>query len=241
MQKREIVAHVLVPADQHVPEAIHPINRALHDPPACLQTGFLLARHDLFPPRPDVGREPELGQQLAHLVVIAFVQAYPLQLLRGGRRARDGDTAERLPDHLEGMPMGSLDGEANRDAAAFGEDAPFGADLPAVGRILAHLFPPQAELWSSRHPWPATPNQCPLRPRIQPGPWPTMPRRHPPPSILGSGDGRNYWNRGRSHSARSTDSRYVGRRKWHPWLDDHQRGGGDTPTGAASGGEAAAG
>ena len=49
----------------------------------------------------------------------------------------------RLPDHLEVLPIGSRDGEANRDTAAVGEDAPFGADLPAVGRIRAHRFPPK--------------------------------------------------------------------------------------------------
>ena len=51
-----------------------------------------------------------------------------------------------------------------------GEHAPLGPELPAIGRILAHLFPPPGGLWSSPRPWPATPSQCPARPRTQPGP-----------------------------------------------------------------------
>src|SRR5215210_4131662 len=138
MQKREIVAHFLVPADQHAPEAIHPTMRALHDPPAGLETSLLRERLGLFPPRPDVGREPKLNQQLTYLVVvIALVQAHPLRLRRGGRRALNRDARERRLDHLEIIPIGSLNSNANGDAAAVGEDAPFGANLPTVGRILA--------------------------------------------------------------------------------------------------------
>src|SRR5262245_52061989 len=42
MQKREIVAHFLVPADQHAPEAIHPTMRALD-----VSTIILSSRHCL--------------------------------------------------------------------------------------------------------------------------------------------------------------------------------------------------
>ena len=44
------------------------------------------------------------------------------------------------------MAMGAFHGEADGDAAAVGEDAPCGAHLPAVGRMLAHLFPPSGAL-----------------------------------------------------------------------------------------------
>jgi hypothetical protein len=74
MQKPQVVAHFLVPANQHAPEAIHPTMRAFHDPPPGLETGFLLERRGLFPASADVGGEAKLGQQLPHLViVIAFV------------------------------------------------------------------------------------------------------------------------------------------------------------------------
>src|SRR5262245_40008760 len=143
MQKPQIVAYVLVPADQHAPEAIHPTMGAFHHPPPCLETELLLERLGLLAPGPDVGGEPELGEQVADLVeVIAFIQAHPLRPSRGWLWPRDRDTSNGLSGHLEVITIGAFHGEPNGDAAAFGEDAPFGADLPAVGRIPAHLFPP---------------------------------------------------------------------------------------------------
>ena len=41
------------------------------------------------------------------------------------------------------MAIGALHGESDRHATAFGEHAALGADLAAVGGILAHLFPPK--------------------------------------------------------------------------------------------------
>ena len=142
-QKREIIAPVLVPADPHALEASHPTMRALHDPPAGLEAGLLRERLGLCPPRPDVGRAAELSQQLADLVVvIALVQAHPVRRRQGGRRALEREARARRLDHLDVIPLRPLDGEATGDAAAVGEDAPFGANLPALGRRLAHLFPP---------------------------------------------------------------------------------------------------
>jgi hypothetical protein len=234
MQKREIVTRVLVPADQHAPEAIHPTMRALHDPPAGLEAGLLLERLSLFPPRPDVGREAKLSQQLTDLVVvIPFVQAYALRLRWGGRRARDRDAHERRLDHLEVVPIGPLDSKANGDAAAVGEDAPFGANLPAVGRIPAHLFPPQGAAWSSRRPWLTTPSQCPASHRIPPNPASTTPGRRQRPPTLGNGGAPSYWNRGWCHSGHSTGNRCGGRRRWHPWPGGHRRGTDGTRAGAA--------
>ena len=69
MQKRQVVLYFLVPADQHASEAIHPTMRAFHDPPSGLETSILLERLGLFPPRPEVGGEPTLGQQVADLVI----------------------------------------------------------------------------------------------------------------------------------------------------------------------------
>jgi hypothetical protein len=66
------------------------------------------------------------------------------------------------------------------------------------------------------------------------GRWSITPGRRPLPSTLGSGDGRNYWNRGRSHAVRSTGTQYAARKKWHPWRDDHRHGADGTPAGAAS-------
>ena len=67
MQKPQVVAYVLVPADQHAPEAMHPTMGAFHDPPPCLVPRFLLERLGLLAAGPDVSSEPELGKQVADL------------------------------------------------------------------------------------------------------------------------------------------------------------------------------
>ena len=162
MQKPQVVAHVLVPADQHAPEAIHPTMRPLHDPPSCLVAGLLLERLGLFPRRADVGREAKFGPQVPHLiVVIALVQTPPLGIVWRGLWPRDRDTRDRLPSQLKIMAIRPLHGEADRHAPAVGEHAALGADRAPVGRVLAHLFPPQGALGSWPHPSRALPSQSP--------------------------------------------------------------------------------
>ena len=125
MKKSQIVAHFLVPADQHAPEAIHPTMRPLHDPPPRPEPSVLLQRFGLFPPRSDVGGEPEFGEQGAHfIIVIAFVQAHPLRPSWGWLWPRDRDTGDGLSGHLEVMAIRALDGDADELAIdAFGSDA----------------------------------------------------------------------------------------------------------------------
>src|SRR4029453_4615159 len=242
MQKRQIVAHVLVPADQQSSETVHPTMGPLHHPPASFVAGCMRDRLSFLTPCPDVSGEPKRGQQLAHFIdVIAFVQTHPLWLLGSGRRPLDRDTDDGLLDHLEVIAVRALNGEADRHAAAVGEDTPFGADLPAVGRILAHLFPPRGGLWSSPRPWPATPSQSPARLRTQPDLAPRRPGRPRRLPTLGSGGAPNSWNKGLCPVARSIDTQSAGRRRWYPWLGDHRRGAGGTPAGAASGAGATAG
>src|SRR5882724_1338420 len=241
MQKRQIIAHLLVPADQQPPEAIHPAMGPLHHPPTRPVPGFTRDRSGFLTLGLDVGGEPKLGQQLAHFVeVIALIQAHALWLLWGRRRARERDTGARLLDHLEVIPIGPLNGDPQGDAAAVGEHAPFGPELPAVGRILTHLFPPRGALVIT--PSMASHSQSmPCKASYSPRPCSQRARKTPPPSTPGSGDGRNCLNRGQCHSGRSIGTQYGGRRRWHPWPDDHRRGAGGTRTGAVSGAGALAG
>src|SRR5262245_9839261 len=214
MQERQIVTHFLVPADEHAPEAIHPTMRALYYPPSCPETGLLLDRLGLFPPCPDVGREAEFGQQLAHfIIVIALVQTHPLGCVWGRLRPLHWDTLDRLPSQLEVIPIRARHGQADGHATAGGEAAALGADLPAICLVLAHLFPPQGGLWSSPRPWPATPSQCPSRPHNPADPAPIGLGRRLPPSTPGSGDGQNCWNRCLCHAGHSIGNQCGGRRK----------------------------
>ena len=70
MQKPQIVAYFLVPADQHAPKTVHPTMRALHHPPPRFATGFLLQCLGLFAPRMDVSREAKLCQKVPDLIIV---------------------------------------------------------------------------------------------------------------------------------------------------------------------------
>jgi hypothetical protein len=147
MQEPQIVAHFLVATNQHAPEAIYATMGAFHDPPPCLETALLLERLGFLALGPDVGGEPELGEQVADLVnVIAFLEAHLLGRSEVGSGCAIGILGNGRSGHLEVMAIGAFDGEVNGDAAACGEDTPCGADLPAVNRMLAHLFLPRGAL-----------------------------------------------------------------------------------------------
>lgn len=147
MQKTQIVTYLLVQADQEAPETIQPTVRALDHPPPRLETRLLFEGLGLFPSRPDVGGEATLGQQLAYfIVVVALVQAHPLRCGRARLRPLNRDTLDGRARHLEVMTIGPLDRQAEGHATAVGEHAALGADLAAVGRVLAHRFPPREAL-----------------------------------------------------------------------------------------------
>src|SRR5262245_56772415 len=235
MQKPKVVTHFFVPADQHPPEAIHPAMRALHHPPPGFETSLVLQGMGLRAPRSDVRREPELVQQVSHLVVIiAFVQAQPLRGFEGGLRPFHSYAFDGLARQLEIIPLRAGHGQTEWHATAVGEDAAFGAKLAAVRGVLAHLFPPQGELWSSPRPSPATPSQCPARHHSPVSLAPIRPQRRPPPPTLENVDGQHYWNKASSSSAHSTGSRCGARKRWHPSLYDHRRGADGTLEGVVS-------
>src|SRR5262245_36857927 len=189
MQKAQIVARFLVPADQDASETIHPTMRAFHYPAPRFETGLLLEGLGFFPACPDVGSAAKLLQEVANFViVIAFIQAQSVRCLGGRVRPLGGDTCNRLARHFEVIAIRAVDGEPDRHTLPVGENAALGARFPAIGGVLAHLFPPQGGLWLSPRPSPATPSPCPARRHMPPAPVPTRPRRHPPPSTLGSAD-----------------------------------------------------
>jgi hypothetical protein len=84
MQQCQIVAHVLVPADQHATATVHPTMRTFHHPPTGLVPCFTRARLGFLASGPHVDGALKRGQQRPHLViVIALIQALPLQTKRG--------------------------------------------------------------------------------------------------------------------------------------------------------------
>jgi hypothetical protein len=118
--------------------------RALHHPPPGFETCLVLQGLSLRAPRSDGRREPELVQQVSHLVVIlAFVQTQPLRGFGGGVRPFHRYAFDGLARQLAIMPIRAGYGQPEWHATAVGEDAAFGAQLAAVRGVLAHLFPPK--------------------------------------------------------------------------------------------------
>src|SRR5262245_33243912 len=108
MQKRQIVPHFCVPADQDTPEAIHPAGRALHPAP-CPEAGLLSQCFGLFPPRSAMGGASGLGEpSTALLIIITVVQAHPLRCCRGELRPLDREALEGLPCPLDVMAVGAF-------------------------------------------------------------------------------------------------------------------------------------
>src|SRR5262245_59679826 len=235
MQKTQVIAHFLIPPNQHAPKPVHPTMSALYDPPPSFELRLLLQGLGLFTSRTDVGREAKLDQEVPHLlIVVAFVQAHPLGSVGARIGPLDRDALDGLACQLEIIAIGAVYCEADRHPIPVGEDAALGPDLAAVRGVLAHLFPPQGELGSSPHPSQAMPSQSLAERHIPRGPVPTTPRRRRPPSTLGNGDGQHCASRAPWRPEHPTGSRYAGRRRWHPWPCDHRHGADGTPKGAVS-------
>jgi hypothetical protein len=122
MQKPQIALLFVIPADQQASRAIEPTIRALHDPALCRETGLLLERFGLFPPRAEVGGEAKFGQQLSHLV-IALVQTHPQWVPRDRLRPCHGETLDGLPSHPVIIAIRALHSEAERHVTTVGEHA----------------------------------------------------------------------------------------------------------------------
>ena len=154
---------------------------------------------------------------------------------RSGIGPLDGDTLDRLTRQRKVIPICPATAR------------PIGTPLPSVRTlrlvpilprsvgVLPTFFPP-AGLWLSPHPSRATPSQCLAGRHMPRGPVPTRPRRRPPPSTLGNGDGQNSWNRCPSRSAPATGSPCGARKRWHPSLAEHRREADGTPKGAVCAG-----
>src|SRR5215510_5310066 len=148
MQNPQVVTHFFIPTDQHTPEAIHPAMRALHAPPPCFEPHLGLQGLGRLAPRSDMCREPELLQQVAHLVVvIALVQPPPLGGVRGGSGPFHGQALDGRARQLEIIPLRAGPGQTERHATAVWKDAAFGAVFAAFRGILALLFPPPRAAW----------------------------------------------------------------------------------------------
>ncbi len=147
-------------------------------------------------------------------VVIPCVQTHALRLLLGRLGPFNHDVLDRCPHQFHIVSVRTVNCQADRHAVALGQQTAFDAGFTAVGGIWPGLFPPQAALWSSPHPYSTTTSQCPVVQRTV--------RRRParasetplPRPIRRSGRGRSTWRTIRSRSARPTGRQCAARRRW---------------------------
>jgi hypothetical protein len=84
----------------------------------------------------DVSGKVEFPDDVAHrLKVVALVQADALGHCHGGHRTRSHDAVQRTSDQLHVMPVGTVNGQRNRDADHFGQQAALDALLAPVHRV----------------------------------------------------------------------------------------------------------
>src|SRR5712692_6602866 len=234
MEHRQVVLWLLLPADQEASKAVHPAMRPLHHPASGSVASLLLDGRCFFAPAADMGRVAELlGQRPDFVVVVAFIQAQPLGLLRGRLRPGDRHTLQSLARHLEVVAVRSLHRDAYRDPRPIGQQTAFGAPLGAVGGIGTRFFPRPRAPWSLLRPSLANPTRCLSVHRIRTGPAATSPGTLPPPPTPGSGDGRYCSSRSRWRSRRSTGSPCAAETGSPPWRGDWARASCDTPADAA--------
>ena len=136
-----------------------------------------------FPPGPNVGREANLLQRVAHFrVVVPFVQTHPLRALLRRAGAFDYQAVHGLLDQLHVMPIGARHSQADRDPLGFGQQAAVDAPFGAVGRMGAGFFPRRAALSSSLPPYSTRATRSPSNPHTVPPRLSTtlaIPRRPP--------------------------------------------------------------
>ena len=97
----------------------------------------------LLPAGADVGRVAEVVQQAVDVVdVVPLVQAEVLRRVLGRLRPSDRDAQQRPLGQLEVRPVRPVNGQAQRDPRAVGEQAAFGAALATVHGAGAG-FPPR--------------------------------------------------------------------------------------------------
>ena len=80
MKKGDVIAWILVPADQNAPEAVQPTVSAFHHPAPGFETGFLLDGPgldslSLFAPAADVGGDAKLVQGMTHPIEVVALKS----------------------------------------------------------------------------------------------------------------------------------------------------------------------
>ncbi|OIQ81588.1 hypothetical protein GALL_366410 [mine drainage metagenome] len=143
MQHSQVSFSEFLPTHQDATETIHPTMGAFHHPAPSLEAGFVLNGLRLLAPCADVGGKAEFLHDLAYLVkVIPLVQTKPLWSLCCRVRPLDRDGLQRATDQLHVVSVGTVNGNSNRDAIRFRQQAALDALLAPVRRVRTRFFEP---------------------------------------------------------------------------------------------------
>jgi hypothetical protein len=225
MEKRKVVVHFLVPANQYPAKAIPPTMRALHHPASRSEARLAFDGLGFFPPRPDMRCEAKLLYRLPHfLIVLPFVQTHPLRALLGGAGPGNAHAVDGGFDQLHVGPIGPGYHQAHWHSLPCGQQAALDPAFGPIGGIGAGFFPPQAEPSSSPRPCSASSSLTPLAHQIAPPPLATASGTPPPPPIPESGRGRWNGNINRWRPMPPTDSPGARRRRWRRHTNDPEPG-----------------
>src|SRR5919199_4876846 len=124
MQLSKEIFRFLRPAEEDIPETVHPGVRSLHHPPSRLPPRIIFHTLCLSSPRSNMGNEVKSPEQHTHFIkVVSFIEAHAMPFLLCRLRSFDRNAFEGFSRHLEIIPVRSVDG------------TPIGTPCPSVSRL----------------------------------------------------------------------------------------------------------
>jgi hypothetical protein len=208
MKQSQIILRLLFPTRQDAAKPVHPAMSPFHNPASSFKSGLTLNRLCLFSTRTNVSSITKLFYQISYLTrIIAFIKAHALSFSFSRFRPFYRNTLYRGLYHFAIMPISPSNRQSNRHAGCFGKQTAFNPFLGPVRRIWACFSPRQEGLLSSRHPSTAKTSQYLSIRRNLSEPSPRVVEKPRQRSTLETLNGLCCWNKCRSHSERSTDTR----------------------------------
>ena len=160
MEESLIIFRFLFPTDENSPKAIHPGVEPLDDPTpgaaAVDALGGLFVAAGL-----DVRSVATTARFPTNNVRIeSFIATKMLWAARSRTRAANRNTVESGTEEFLIVPIRTIDGQAQGDAAAVAQHRPLNAQLAPIGRVWPGFFPRPREPWWSSHRYFATSIGC---------------------------------------------------------------------------------
>lgn len=162
-------------------------------------------------------RETEEAREAADEgIVVPLVQAHTLRVIGLGARPADWDARHGRREQLAVMPLRTVHGDPDWDAATVGKQTALGASFGPIRGVWAGFFPRRAEPSSWLRPSPTTASRCRAGGRSSATRVSRILRRRPPSSTPESGDAPTKGDRSRSPSTRPRGTLCAQRRGSRP-------------------------